>query len=162
MVKPMIETVESVRLEITFFTSIRKTLGDSSITIKTDSLRKPLKMEEPSWRTKATVYISRYDDIPWNKIMQNMLWKHSLCCGATSPVFLRKGYRDYLILLSVCETCRIGGLSFLEFLRSVRGYRTYKNRLARVLPKSMQAQGHLAVAYSYRIGVREGFPDRVE
>jgi len=29
-----------------------------------------------------------------------------------------KGLRDYLVLLSLCETCRYIGLDFLDFLRS--------------------------------------------
>jgi hypothetical protein len=29
-----------------------------------------------------------------------------------------KGIRDYLVLLSICETCKYVGLDFLDFLRS--------------------------------------------
>ena len=29
-----------------------------------------------------------------------------------------KGIREYLILLSICETCKYKGLDFLDFLRS--------------------------------------------
>ena len=29
-----------------------------------------------------------------------------------------KGMRDYLVLLSICETCKCKGASFLDFLRS--------------------------------------------
>jgi hypothetical protein len=60
-----------------------------------------------------------YDNIPWN----NNNAEHAV----KAFVYLRRdirgnstesGIRDYLILLSLCETCRIKGLSFLEFLRS--------------------------------------------
>lgn len=34
--------------------------------------------------------------------------------GVTS----QKGLRDYLILLSVCQTCKYMGVDFLDFLRS--------------------------------------------
>jgi hypothetical protein len=29
-----------------------------------------------------------------------------------------KGIREYLVLLSVCETCKYRGINFLDFLRS--------------------------------------------
>ena len=29
-----------------------------------------------------------------------------------------KGIRDYLVLLSICETCKYTGVDFLDFLRS--------------------------------------------
>jgi len=29
-----------------------------------------------------------------------------------------KGIRDYLVLLSICETCKYMGLDFLDFVRS--------------------------------------------
>jgi hypothetical protein len=29
-----------------------------------------------------------------------------------------KGIREYLVLLSICETCKYKGLDFLDFLRS--------------------------------------------
>ncbi len=35
-----------------------------------------------------------------------------------SGVSTEKGVHEYLILLSICETCRFKGVSFLDFLRS--------------------------------------------
>lgn len=34
--------------------------------------------------------------------------------GGTSSV---KGIREYLVLLSICQTCKYRGLDFLEFIR---------------------------------------------
>jgi len=36
----------------------------------------------------------------------------------STTVATEKGIRDYLILLSICETCKCKGVSFLDFLRS--------------------------------------------
>ena len=33
-------------------------------------------------------------------------------------LLLEKGIREYLTLLSICETCQYKGVSFLDFLRS--------------------------------------------
>lgn len=60
-----------------------------------------------------------YDGIPWN----NNNAEHAIKAfadlrrglGGTST---DKGIRDYLILLSICETCKYKGVSFLDFLRS--------------------------------------------
>ena len=35
-----------------------------------------------------------------------------------SGVATEKGIREYLILLSICETCKYKGVGFLDFLRS--------------------------------------------
>ena len=60
-----------------------------------------------------------YDGIPWN----NNNAEHAIKAFAT----LRKviggsstetGIREYLILLSICETCKYNGINFLDFLRS--------------------------------------------
>jgi hypothetical protein len=32
-------------------------------------------------------------------------------------IISEKGIRDYLVLLSICETCKYMGLDFLDFLR---------------------------------------------
>ena len=60
-----------------------------------------------------------HDGVPWN----NNNAEHAVkafarlrrVIGGTSTEI---GTRDYLILLSICETCRYKGLNFLQFLRS--------------------------------------------
>ena len=60
-----------------------------------------------------------YDSVPWN----NNNAEHAIKAfaavrkgiGGTST---EKGIQEYLILLSICETCKYKGVSFLGFLRS--------------------------------------------
>jgi hypothetical protein len=60
-----------------------------------------------------------HDGIPWN----NNNAEHAIkafvrlrnVIGGTSTA---KGLREYLVLLSVCETCKCKGVSFLDFLLS--------------------------------------------
>jgi predicted RecB family nuclease len=60
-----------------------------------------------------------YDNVPWN----NNNAEHAIKAfaalrkgiGGTST---EKGIREYLTLLSICETCKYKGVNFLEFLRS--------------------------------------------
>lgn len=60
-----------------------------------------------------------YDGVPWN----NNNAEHAIktfarlrrIIGGTST---EKGIREYLVLLSLCETCKYKGANFLDFLRS--------------------------------------------
>jgi Transposase IS66 family len=61
----------------------------------------------------------RYDGVPWN----NNNAEHAIKAFATlrhviKGVTTEKGLREYLVLLSVCETCKYRGIDFLNFLRS--------------------------------------------
>jgi Transposase IS66 family len=59
------------------------------------------------------------DGVPWN----NNNAEHAIkaladlrnVIGGTSS---RKGIREYLVLLSVCQTCKYRGINFLQFIRS--------------------------------------------
>ena len=60
-----------------------------------------------------------HDGVPWN----NNNAEHAVKAFATlrqviKGVTSEKGLKDYLILLSICETCKYKGLDFLDFLRS--------------------------------------------
>ena len=61
----------------------------------------------------------RYDGVPWN----NNNAEHAIKAFATlrhviKGVTTEKGLREYLVLLSVCETCKYREVDFLNFLRS--------------------------------------------
>jgi hypothetical protein len=69
-------------------------------------------------RNKLFTFLD-YDGIPWN----NNNAEHAIKAFASlrkviGGVSTEKGIREYLTLLSVCETCKYKGVSFLEFLRS--------------------------------------------
>jgi hypothetical protein len=61
----------------------------------------------------------RHDGVPWN----NNNAEHAIKAFATlreviKGVTSESGLRNYLVLLSICETCNYQGLDFLDFLRS--------------------------------------------
>jgi hypothetical protein len=69
-------------------------------------------------RDKLFTFLS-FDGIPWN----NNNAEHAVKAFATLRKVIggcstEKGIREYLILLSICETCKYKGLDFLDFLRS--------------------------------------------
>ena len=60
-----------------------------------------------------------YNNVPWNNNNAEHAIKafarlRNVIGGSSAP----KGIRDYLLLLSISETCKYKGLSFLDFLRS--------------------------------------------
>jgi hypothetical protein len=60
-----------------------------------------------------------YDGVPWNNNNAEYAIKafarlRRVIAGTSSD----KGIREYLILLSICETCKYKGVNFLDFLRS--------------------------------------------
>ena len=69
-------------------------------------------------RNKLFTFLD-YDGVPWNNNNAEHAIKafaelRNVIGGASTE----KGISEYLILLSVCETCKCKGVSFLEFLRS--------------------------------------------
>lgn len=60
-----------------------------------------------------------FDGVPWNNNnAEHAIKAFALLRRDFGGVTTEKGIREYLVLLSVCETCKCKGLSFLEFLRS--------------------------------------------
>ena len=60
-----------------------------------------------------------FDGVPWNNNnAEHAIKAFALLRRDFSGVVTEKGIRDYLILLSICETCKSKGVSFLDFLRS--------------------------------------------
>ena len=60
-----------------------------------------------------------YDGVPWNNnnaehAVKAFVMLRNVIRGASSE----KGIREYLTLLSICETCKYKGINFLRFLRS--------------------------------------------
>ena len=60
-----------------------------------------------------------FDGVPWNNNnAEHAIKSFALLRRDFNGVTTEKGIRDYLILLSIYETCKFKGVSFLEFLRS--------------------------------------------
>jgi hypothetical protein len=61
----------------------------------------------------------RYDGVPWNNNnAEHAIKAFAVLRGVIDGVTSRKGLRDYLVLLSIRETCKYQELDFLDFLRS--------------------------------------------
>jgi hypothetical protein len=58
------------------------------------------------------------DGVPWNNNNAEHTVKHFATLRIIEGITSGKGIRDYLVLLSICETYKYMGLDFLDFLRS--------------------------------------------
>jgi hypothetical protein len=61
----------------------------------------------------------RHDGVPWNNNnAENAIKRFAYYREDTVGVMKEAGLTDYLVLLSLCHTCRYRGISFLKFLLS--------------------------------------------
>ena len=61
----------------------------------------------------------RHDGVPWNNNnAENAIRQFAYYREETTGVVREETLSDYLVLLSLCHTCRYKGVSFLKFLRS--------------------------------------------
>jgi hypothetical protein len=69
-------------------------------------------------RDKLFTFLS-HDGIPWNNNnAEHAIKAFARLRKAIEGLSTPRGIEEYLILLSVCQTCKYSGLDFLDFLRS--------------------------------------------
>jgi hypothetical protein len=122
LLKPMVETIDRYGLKSRF---LRKHLSAvdrfyrqiSDVPLQSEIAIKVKERLEKN-RDKLFTFLS-FDGVPWNNNNAEHAVKafaalRQIVGGITSE----KGICDYLVLLSICETCKYMGLDFLDFLRS--------------------------------------------
>jgi predicted RecB family nuclease len=122
LVRPMVETVDQRGLK-------RRYLSKHKITVerfyKLISHRgftgeESVKLVERLQKNRIKMFtFLDFDDVPWNNnnaehAVKAFVSLRRVIDGSTTE----QGLRDYLILLSLCETCKYRNLDFLHFLRS--------------------------------------------
>jgi hypothetical protein len=70
------------------------------------------------WQHKLFTFI-RYDSLPWNNNnAENAIKRFAYYREDRTGAMKEAGLNDYLILLSIFQTCRYRGINFLKFLLS--------------------------------------------
>ena len=122
LVKPMIESVDRHGLKSRF---LRKHLPEvdrfyrriPALALQSEAALKFRKRLEKN-REKLFTFLS-FDGVPWNNNNAEHAVKPFAALRQTiGGVTTEKGLRDYLVLLSLCETCKYSEVDFLDFLRS--------------------------------------------
>jgi hypothetical protein len=104
---------------------LRKHLVDVARFYKRVSKAGPLSATASKWearlhkdREKLFTFLS-HDGISWNNNnAEHAIKAFARLRRAIEGLSTPKGIEEYLILLSVCQTCKYSGLDFLGFLRS--------------------------------------------
>ena len=122
LLKPMVETVARRGLKKRFLKKHRSAvqrfynrLADCPIT--SDAAEKLVGRLQKN-RYKMFTFLD-FDDVPWN----NNNAEHAVKAFASVRRVIEgptteNGLREFLVLLSICETCKCKNVEFLEFLRS--------------------------------------------
>jgi len=70
------------------------------------------------YQNKLFTFID-HDGVPWNNNnAENAIKRFAYYREETTGLLKEAGLIDYLVLLSICQTCRYKGISFLKFLVS--------------------------------------------
>jgi len=122
LLRPMVETIDRHGLQSRFLkqhlTAVDKFYQRLwKLTPRSEVASKSKQRFEKNRDTLFTFL--KHDGVPWN----NNNAEHAIKAFATlrqviKGVTSEAGLRDYLVLLSICETCNYQGLDFLNFLRS--------------------------------------------
>jgi hypothetical protein len=125
LVQPIVETIDRYGLKCRFMKKHKRSVGKFYRWLTRTNFETEVgvgyKKRFEKNRQKLFTFLE-YDDVPWN----NNAAEHAIKSFATlRRVFggssTERGIQDYLVLLSVCETCRYRGINFWEFLCS--GYK---------------------------------------
>jgi len=122
LLRPMVETIDRFGLKqhflkkhLPFVDHFYKEL--LHLDLATDTA---VKLRERFEKNKDKLFtFLKYDGIPWNNNnAEHAVKPFAMLRNIIKGVTTEKGLREYLILLSICETCKYRGLDFLDFLRS--------------------------------------------
>jgi predicted RecB family nuclease len=122
LVKPMVETVDRYGLKRHFLIKHRVFVGRfyKALARTVYQSEAALKCKERFERNREKLFtFLDYDEIPWNNNnAEHAIKAYAALRNVMQGTSTRAGTEEYLILLSICETCEYQGLDFLDFLHS--------------------------------------------
>jgi predicted RecB family nuclease len=122
LVRPMVETVDQRGLKKHFLTKHRISVDRfyKHLSGRVDTSEISRKIVERLQKNRERLFtFLEFDGVPWN----NNNAEHAIKAFAKLRRVIEgktteKGLREFLILLSICETCKYKGVAFLDFVRS--------------------------------------------
>ena len=122
LLKPMIETIERFGLKTHFLKKYKRDVTrffDATLEHKYETELAQKAQERLKRNQERLFTFLDYDNIPWN----NNNAEHAIKAFAGLRDVIegpstKEGISDYLMLLSICQTCEYRGIDFLGFLRS--------------------------------------------
>jgi predicted RecB family nuclease len=122
LLKPMIESIDRHGLKSRFLKKHLASVGQFYHQISEPNLQSEtaVKFKErlQKNRDKLFTFLS-FDGVPWNNNnAEHAVKPFAALRQIIGGITTEKGIRDYLVLLSLCQTCKYMGVDFLDFLRS--------------------------------------------
>jgi predicted RecB family nuclease len=122
LLKPMVETIDRCGLKSRFLKkylpSVKRFYRQISESNLQGERAAKIKARLEKNRDKLFTFLE-YDGVPWNNNnAEHAVKPFAALRHVIGGVTTEKGLREYLVLLSICETCKYIGVDFLEFLRS--------------------------------------------
>lgn len=122
LLNPMINTVDRFGLKTYFLKKHKKFVDRFYKQLAeqhyTDEINIKLKKRLVKNRDKLFTFLD-YEGVPWNNNnAEHAVKRFAKLRTVIGGKSTEKGIRDYLILLSISETCKCKGINFLQFLRS--------------------------------------------
>jgi predicted RecB family nuclease len=121
LLKPMVETVDRHGLKSRYLrkhlVAVNRFYREIDTSVQSEIAVK-FKDRLQKNRNKLFTFLS-FDGVPWNNNnAEHAVKPFAALRRIIGGVTTEKGLRDYLVLLSVCQTCKYMGVDFLDFLRS--------------------------------------------
>ena len=122
LVRPMIETVDRFGLKARYLRKHKRSVDQFYDSLSKGDFQTEValgyKKRFEKNRSKLFTFLD-HDGVPWNNnnaehAIKALVTLRNRIGGQSSA----KGMRDYLVLLSIAQTCKYKGASFLDFLRS--------------------------------------------
>jgi hypothetical protein len=122
LVRPMVETVDQRGLKKHFLAKHRFNVDRfyKHIAGRSDTSEISKKIVERLQKNRNKLFtFLEFDGVPWNNNnAEHAIKSFALLRRVIEGKTTEKGLREFLILLSICETCRYKSVGFLDFLRS--------------------------------------------
>jgi transposase len=122
LLKPMVETVDRFGLKARFLRKHKKNVERffKNLCRRTYHTETAIKIKSRFEKNRSALFaFLDYDGVPWNNNnAEHAIKAVALLRRNLKGLSTESAINDYLILLSICETCRFKEVSFLDFLRS--------------------------------------------
>jgi predicted RecB family nuclease len=122
LLKPIIDTIDRFGLKQYHLNKHKEDVARFFRSLSAQSFGSEVarKYQKRLWkyRDKLFVFLD-HDGVPWNNNnAENAIKRFASRRKLIGSSFTEKGLQDYLVFLSIYQTCRLKNLSFLRFLRS--------------------------------------------
>ena len=122
LIRPMVETIDKHGLKKRFLTGhvpeVEKFFGWLSAEKFVSEPAQGYQKRFGKNRGKLFTFLA-HDGVPWNNNnAENAIRAFAELRRVIGGTCTEKGLREYLVLLSICETCKRRGISFLDFMLS--------------------------------------------